>query len=193
MLIPTGFAQVNITYEVGTWPYRPQNVFGVKTTEFVGTTTEFAEAIYDIWVAEMCAYMTTDVDILQARVKYGPNATGPTEDWNGAASGDETGPTTQPAECMLIRKNTSLGGRQGRGRFYLPGMRSTFLTPSGLWDSSLVTSQQTEVNQWLAAMIAADIPPVLLHGVGTSDTTPEDIVSLTVDSRVATQRRRNRR
>jgi hypothetical protein len=193
VLIPVGFAQVNYFHSVSTWPYIAQCTVGVKTTEFVGTTTEFAEACYDLWATNILNRMTSDVLLTKVRVKYGPNSTGPAEEFAGTATGLQSGPSTNPAECVLISKNTSLGGRQGRGRFYVPGAPAADLDASGLFDTTYVGNVQAWADAWLADMQAANIDPVLLHGVGTSDTTPEDIVSLTVQQRVATQRRRNRR
>src|SRR4029450_11310810 len=193
MLIPDGFAQVNYFYEVATWPYAPENTHGIDVSSFSSTDGDLADLLISAWTNFMMAYMTDDVTLTGIRIKFGPNATGRIYDATSGFVGDEDGLTTQPAECFLIKKNTALGGRQGRGRFYLPGMRSALLTPSGLWDTALPTAMQTKATEWGAALILDDVTPVLLHGAAGPDTTPEVITSYAADARVATQRRRNRR
>lgn len=193
MLIPVDYAQVNVFMPVSQYPYVPQCTFGVDTREFVGTTTEFAEAIYDIWSTEWAGFLTSNVTFDKVRVKYGPNATGPAEEFGGSASGAVSGESVEPSVAALVTKNTSLGGRQGRGRFYLPGMPESYLNPGGDLTSTGMLQGQSCADAWLAAMNTANIPPVLLHGVGTSDTTPEEITSLTLQGRYGSQRRRNRR
>lgn len=193
MLIPVGYAQVNVFMPVNAFPYVPQCTFGIKTNEFLGTPEEMAEATYDTWAAEWDGFLTSNVTFEKVRLKFGPNSTGPAYEYGGSATGAVGGESVEPSIAALVTKSTAIGGRQGRGRFYLPGMPESYLDPGGTLTSTGILQGQSCADAWLAAMVALDLQPVLLHSVGTSDTTPEDITALTVQARYGSQRRRNRR
>ena len=90
---------------------------------------------------------------------------------------------------MLVKKLTSLGGRKGRGRMYLPpaffGEEQTDM--GGLIDPTTRSNIQGFYDSARASLGSAEIIPKLLH---SDSTTPTTINSFSVESRIATQRRR---
>lgn len=96
-----------------------------------------------------------------------------------------------PQNCaLLVRKTTGLTGRKNRGRMYWPGMTGeTSVTPQGMITGSVVTTLQGHFDDWLADCTTVDFVPVINHG---DMTIPAIVSGLTVENRIATQRRRLR-
>jgi hypothetical protein len=93
--------------------------------------------------------------------------------------------------AVLIRKNTARGGRPGRGRMYLPPfiVDQVSVSSVGLLNTALLAGMQNLATSWLVTSLAT----VVLHdSAAPGGTTPSPILSVTVQPRVATQRRRLR-
>lgn len=95
-----------------------------------------------------------------------------------------------PQNCaFLIRKQTAVPGRAGRGRMYLP----PFYLPEGSVDAiGMMTVEargnfQDLVDEWFTGL-----DPVLLHDSESPVSTPSPISSFIVQRQLATQRRRLR-
>jgi hypothetical protein len=93
--------------------------------------------------------------------------------------------------AVLLKKNTGLGGRKQRGRMYWPptGLASANVTTAGEINSTLVG---IFVDNWIEAFsnwLDNDCVPMLFHSDATAAT---PITGLTVESVLATQRRRMR-
>lgn len=104
---------------------------------------------------------------------------------------------TQQNTAVLCRKRTARGGRQGRGRFYVPvGFTAeSNITSVGVLLESVRAQLLTDLQAWRTAQAATTQPLVLLHGdplVGVAPP-PDAITAFEVDTVVATQRRRLRR
>lgn len=95
-----------------------------------------------------------------------------------------------PNNCAwLIRKNTALGGRSGKGRSYLP----PFVGVEGDVDMrGVLTSAQQLGLQGLVDDWFAGFDTVLLHDSLSPVSTPTPITQFVVDRQIATQRRRMR-
>lgn len=94
---------------------------------------------------------------------------------------------------MLFRKNTSGGGRRNKGRAYVP---STVLTEAsvdgaGVINPGNMAGTQALFTTALTATIAAGYEPRLFHT--EAPFTPTVIDTFTLESQMATQRRRMRR
>ncbi len=154
------------------------------------TAAEAAAAVGDAMRDAAIQGMTSDATVVECRVKLGPDDTGPSAVFAlgsaGVASSD--GPPAMTA--TLVRKITDLGGRKGRGRFFLPSPPENALGSDGRWGSGNVGDWNDDWAACKLAMEIAGFSPVLLH---SDATTPTEIVSFEVDSRPGTQRRRNRR
>lgn len=98
--------------------------------------------------------------------------------------------------CVLVRKNTGQPGRKNRGRMYLPGISEDGVDPLGTVIEGYRNGWQSVITSFFSATLAADFIPVIFHNIDSlpagPDDGPTDITSLTVEPRVATQRRRNR-
>lgn len=97
-----------------------------------------------------------------------------------------------PPNCSwVVQKRTALGGRQNRGRMFVPPARlgETTVNAGGTVDAATVTAEQADWTAFHASMISGDYPMVLFH----SDGSPSTIISqLVVEPRIGTQRRRLR-
>jgi len=99
--------------------------------------------------------------------------------------------------AVLCRKRTARGGRQGRGRFYLPiGLTGEGnVTAVGILLETVRAQLQTDLETWRAQMASGTQDLVLLHGdplVGVAPP-PDLITAFEVDPLIATQRTRLRR
>lgn len=195
MRIPPGFAQVNYIFAGVAVPTGAECTMGIDVTENGLTPDALAEALFDAWgTADMPGLQTTEVALREVRVKYGPNEFGPTGTDTGSFPGETAAPTCPPNTSVLIRKSTAFGGKAGTGRLYIPCVAESFVDGTGALIGGYTTSRQTPVNAWLASFTTLDAPAVLLHDVGSPlYPTPSPITALTIQPRVATQRRRLRR
>lgn len=189
MIIPVGYAQANLRFGGAALPRGAEVTLGLDFSAFVGTTAELAQAVADAWEASMLDQQSTAITLESVLVKKGPNATGQSAEVFPGTAGTVAAATTSPQVSILVKKVTALGGREGRGRFYMPGYTEADIGADGSLDSTDLDSLQTDADAFHAALLAADIEPVLLHN---SATTPTEILSFQVDSTVATQRRRLR-
>lgn len=143
---------------------------GAFTSDFLGSTF----TLQDVLVYQ------NDAGIITSAVQ-GIDATG------------AGGLAVPPVQCSLLaRKTTSRVGRKFRGRWYVPNMffaetdidamGNIAPTPFGI----LSTAFNTTVNELMANTVAV---PCLLHSDGT---TPTLLADITLQSKMATQRRRVR-
>lgn len=188
--IPDGYGQLSVIHET-------QDGVGesVWTLGFQNTGDDDAAACVDVYKSTFVASdywdaLSTTTDVTELRVKLGPSDTGPSAVTDVNLSGTNGGVPVGPQVSFLLTKNTALGGRRGRGRAFLPGHAATSLTTSGFWDPAHVSFTVSEVTSIILAAGFAGLTPVLLH---SSALTPTPITSLSGATRIATQRRRNRR
>jgi hypothetical protein len=99
-----------------------------------------------------------------------------------------------PSNCaVLISKNTALGGRRYRGRLFFPPVKLNegAVDQSGNMSGGSVTDYQTTWDGFVGNLGVSQLEPVLFHQ-GASPPVPTPITSFTVQSVIATQRRRMR-
>jgi hypothetical protein len=94
-----------------------------------------------------------------------------------------------PQTQGLIHKKTALAGRKNRGRMYIPDMEESQVNNNGLLNGSAVALLQDIADAWFGltgadALIGA---PQVLHEDASA---PTEITAMTVETTVATQRRR---
>jgi hypothetical protein len=75
---------------------------------------------------------------------------------------------------------------------YLPGVTEGSVDVSGNVAGGTINALEADLELWRAAMIAADLPPEVLHGEGSPLSVPTPITEFKMDGRVGTQRRRVR-
>ncbi len=192
-MIPAGSAQVNMKFIGTAVPTGAEITFGV-TPPTALTLLQVADAVVAAWNSSLMKDMHTSTMTLSAvGVKFGPNATGASGDFPYNIPGTNTGAAAPPNVSMLYRKGTSFGGRAGRGRFYLPAVPEVNVDQSGVVSATFHSQAVTKSANFLAALASGGVPMVVLHGLGSPLSTPSSVLTLTVDTVVATQRRRLRR
>lgn len=193
MLIPVGYAQINVGMTVNTWPYQPEVVFGVRLDNPGDTPFDVADKVWDEIETHLVPGFVNSLRLVSVRAKFGPNETGPFAERTGSVAGPGPLASASPQVSLLVHKTTLAGGRRSRGRSYWPVLDDEAILPNGNVLPARVTGWQTRMNAFLAGLLDADVPMVLLHHDPPSDVQPYLVQNYNVDSRSATQRRRNRR
>lgn len=193
MLIPDGYAQANFRYTGASTPLGAEVVMGFDIALANEEGVALADALFDAFGLVIANGFTTSTTITSCLLKYGPNATGPSYEATGSISGTGAGDAVSPNTAVLVSKSTAMGGRQGRGRMYLPGLAESEQGTGGTVSGATVTAIQGNFVDFDAALNALAVVPVLLRSADSPITVPQPITGWTVQSRVATQRRRNRK
>lgn len=193
MTIPEGYAQATWRFDGYGLPNGAVITAGLDVGGASGTPIELAEGLFDAFGDTVMNQLTPSVVLSSVRVKFGPDATGPAAEYSGTVPGKNSGTGLTPNSCFLVRKLTAQGGRSGRGRWYIPGVRETSADDAGILQQGSVDFMQGELDDFLIAVGALNTNLVVLHQPGAPLTTPTPLTALQCDSRVATQRRRLRR
>lgn len=207
LVIPVGFGEARFVFSL-VGDARPLNVT-VGFEAVAGDTLADGQTALNDMEGDFWA------DVLSADPsQWAPDYTylGATATFNGSDSGKveivapraETGTGTNaslPQNCaLLVQKRTGLGGRKGRGRFFMPPVRldEGSVAPNGQIDSAAVTVEQGLWDTWMghADGSGGQYRIVILHHdnpvVGPVPA-PTNILSLVVENLIGTQRRRLRR
>lgn len=192
-IIPVDFAQITWLFTGAGLPHGAAVTLGVDVSTFAGSPTDAANDARDAFAGEVMTFLNSAAVLTETNVKFGPTATGPTGVSTGSTAGTGATAGMAPNSTFLVHKATLFGGRAGRGRMFLPGVAESSVDQAGAIDSGTVTALQGGIDQLIVELNAAGMIPVLLHGVGSPLTVPSTITTMTVDSTVATQRRRLRR
>lgn len=193
MLIPVGAAQVNWRLGGAGLPLGAEVTLAVTVNDFVGTPADAATAAGAAWADNIMENLCNQVTFVNTHIKYGPTATGPAADQPYAVNGGIVDDPSPPNISVLVRKNTALGGRSGRGRMYIPGIGEGSTLTGGVLRAGDVGALQADLDAMHAQLIAANLRPLLLHSPDAPIADVTEVTSFTVDTRVATQRRRLRR
>lgn len=193
MIIPDGFGQVNLMFTGIAVPTGAEVTFGLEYgVPF--TAAEVADAVATaVDESDLLGVMTTAITLSNIHVKSGPNLTGASADLSQAVTGAFGENAVPPNTSMIVRKLTSAGGRSGRGRLFLPGLREDQVNGSGQWDSTLVEAVTGCWETIRTELDEANLNTVLLHGADAPISIPTLITSFAADATAATQRQRLRR
>lgn len=108
-------------------------------------------------------------------------------------AGTNGGPALPPNCAFLLRKHTSVGGRRGRGRMFIPagvGVGEDSVPATGVMAEAQRAALETRYRDWID-FLGPD--PVLFHdSESPGSTTPTPITTFTLEARLATVRRRLR-
>lgn len=190
MIIPAGYAQVSMDFVTDPVGATASVVFGVAN-DSVDPPADVAAAVFaasDAWVDNCVSVHAACVLI---RVKNGPTATGASYEMPVSMDGDVGGDMMTPQVTLLHKKVTALGGRRHRGRMFTPFTSESVVNSLGVVDPLHQAAVNGANDDFLAGLLAAGYPMVLLHAHGS--TAPDLVTSLDCQTRVATQRRRLRR
>lgn len=190
--IPAGYAQINYVFTGTAIPLGAEVTFAVQLDDPADTpATVGAKAIAALNGSTLMAHLSSGVAVTSTLVKFGPDATGPSAVTGANLVGGGTA-AASPNVAFLVRKNTSSGGRAGRGRNYWPGVPEAAVSEAGVVPSNIAAAMDGDLAALLASLLASDIPMVLLHEVGAPLVNPSTVTSYVLDNKVATQRRRLR-
>lgn len=194
MNIPLGYAQINLIFTGSSVPEGAQMTFGLDHTGSALSPTGIAEVVEAAWISSgIKSRYVSSLGLTGILVKEGPNVTGASALLGVVHNGTASGTSVAPNTSVLIRKHTAIGGRAGRGRCYFPGIPEADVDGGGLIVSTERALWETDFQTFLDDIAAESLIPVLLHGDNSPVSTPTPITGVTVDSKVATQRRRLRR
>lgn len=191
MNIPPGFSQVNLKFTGTSVPRGAQLTFGVDNTADANTPAALAALVVTAYAGSLQAVANDTLGLTGVRVKNGPNDTGPESTIGASVYGAQSASAESPQVALLVNKVTSLGGRANRGRWFLPAVRESYVDGSGIVDAGGGAAIQTKLNAFLAALVTADIPMVILHN--NEELTPTPVTGLSLQNLASSQRRRLRR
>jgi hypothetical protein len=195
VIIPATFAQVNFRFGGVACPTGAEVTLGIAhQVDPLETPTSVADRCRDAWVAAIMPQLSNQVTLVEVLCKFGPNDTGAqgsvTDNTVGGIGIEAYAPNT----AILVRKVTAGGGRRERGRMYIPGPAETAIAGGGELLPATVLALQGALDNFHTALDTGGLPPVLLHALGaTVVPPPSTILSFEVQSRIGTQRLRNRR
>lgn len=190
MIIPAGYAQINVQFDGDAVPFGAEVTYGIENTgTFLAST--IGDKVAVAWnESGIKAAWVADCRVFNYHVKLGPAATGPSYDRATDLVGTAAASSGYAGAALLVTKTTPLGGRHGKGRFFLPGLSEAKVTVGGGIESAFAGAIQEACDDLRVLHEDADIPMVLLHNV---EMAPSTIEALNVATRAATQRRRQRR
>ena len=192
MIIPVDYSQVNLKWTGNGLPLGAQTTFGVSN-DADRPPSDIAQQALNAW--DDCGVMdnlSVQVAVTSCLVKNGPNVIGPAAEVSATVPGTSGSEPLPPNVSLLVAKNTIAGGRMGKGRLFVPGLPEGSTPGGGLVAATPLAELQGKMNALLTNLRDADIPMVLLHSKEGVIDLPLLVTSLTVQSRMATQRRRLR-
>lgn len=187
-VIPFGFAQATMIYTSASLPHGAANTLGFDVQAYGGSPGSAAQDVYERWAGVVQGLAGT-IRLAEVLVKFGPGDTGPAASFSGETVSAANAPSP-PNVAYLVRKNTNIGGRQGRGRMYLPGVNESAVDAAGGIAGTLIADLSGRLGTAFAGFIADNLPPVLLHEDALA---PTPLINLDISGQVATMRRRLRR
>lgn len=187
-IIPVGFGQVTHFFTGVAVPRGAAVTYGISPSG-AGPLDTLVVDLHDAFAETILTELSSNVTLDRTALKMGPNNVGPTFEFAGPVNGGEAVQATPPNVAYLVKKATGIGGRQNRGRMYIPGATEADIDNGGNISTSQYNTIQTDVNAFLAALDALEAEMVILHN---SSSDPTTVTRLDLDSRVATQRRRLR-
>lgn len=183
-----GFMQV-LAFYTNLAGHPCQNSMGYAIDAGVDQTT--ADAVSDWLAPAYKGQITAGSRWVGVRLIVGND--GPPGEFNSSSSagaGTPTGDTEQLQVQGLLHKSTAFAGRKFRGRMYIPDILDSQCDSVGNLNASAVAKLQAIADAWfgLSAADALIHAPQILHGDGI--TAPTEVVAISVEGKVATQRRR---
>lgn len=195
MIIPVDHLQANIRLDGVALPFGAEVTQGFAVGSFPSPTPAgVADDIADAWSVNVMPALVNSVRLVEVAVKFGPNDTGPAGAVSRAVAGGLSDEPLCPNTALLVRKITTLGGRRGRGRIYVPGLPEGRFDGAGNMNASNLNIYQVAMDGFLSDCLAAGLEAVVLHAAGISTTpAPTAMTGYSVQAKAATQRDRMRR
>jgi hypothetical protein len=191
--VPAGFGLVEWRFNSGdSTGSSPMITWGV---EFDGSSTlnTIAHDLYDAFVsAGMWSEASHFWQLTGCYVKEGPLVSGLSALYTETTDGGEGNPPVPSQVAVVFQKVTGMGGRAGRGRFFLPGLTYVRTQNGYTVNAGTMPLLITAAASLLTNVAAVDgvIGSVLFHeGSGA----PTEILELIPQADLATIRRRARK
>jgi hypothetical protein len=189
-----GFAMITLQWRVTLGSHVQQATWGINPAEDA-TPSQMAADLDEAWgLAFPVSILSNKYTWLETKAAWVPTGE---VDPIIAFAGDQIvgtflGAAASPNVSGLIKKRTGAGGRTGQGRSYLtPGyIEEGNIDESGTLNPTTRTSLQAKCDSFFTHVADAGHALVLFHE--SQAILPRVILSLEMDSRVATQRRRLR-
>lgn len=188
MIIPVGYYHIQHFFGGTSLPNGAAITYGLGGFG-AGTPAEAAEACHDAFASTFLLDMSSTTQIVETRAKAGPNDVGPFGSYTEILVGGQTDSPVPPNTALLVEKRTAVGGRSGRGRFYLPGVPEGSVPGSGILTVTIQGFWQARADAFLTALETFSTGMYVLHNTSSD---PTSVTDLQVDPVVATQRRRLR-
>ena len=190
LVIPDGFGEASVLMDFITGPSNPMVcVFGYINdgAQPPGVNAQF---INDAWDQFIMGNIHINNNVLHLRTSVRQNPGNGTATVASGAAGPQAGQGLPPNVTYLIRKQTARGGRDGRGRMYLPGPNINSVLEGGVVHPTAISDLTVAMQNFNADLGSVSIEMYLLHSVPI--TAPDAVTFLSCDSVIATQRRRLR-
>lgn len=187
-IIKNDEAQLTFGFTGSALPYGAAVTVGVDIVAYAGSALALAELAGSYW-GPILSHLGGSVRLVEVTAKFGPSSTGASASYDPDLVGSSAD-CANGATAILVQKLTNTGGRQGKGRFFLPCPADSD-TSNGIVSPSSLAALQTDLDDFYEGMLDADAPLVVLHTNPATAASP--ILSLHAAPRVATVRRRNRR
>ena len=187
--IPDGFGEATINMDFIAGPSNPMAmVFGYSHAGVnpSGHAQVLAEAFRD----SVMTITPWSNNLLVKDVSCKENPGGVSGSFTISQPGISADKALPPQICVLVRKNTDQGGRPGRGRMYMPGLTDAQTLEGGFIVPSSVTLINGEFGDFRTSIGLSDLPMVVLHS--NPALAPANVITLSVQDVLATQRRRIR-
>lgn len=197
--IPPGYAQCSLPMQHELLGRTAYVTWGIDTSAAAGDFVAAADNCVWAFAGGWNGELDSQVVVGPAELRVGQDGGDPlTIVGTLTASGTETAAMPPPSVSLLVKKQTNLGGKQGRGRMYIPWVtQEAGINDVGNLDGSTLSVRQADALEFFEQLASGfeDYPPtpmVLLHDeplVGSAPA-PTPVVGLVVDQLVANQRRR---
>ncbi len=197
LYLPPGFYQWSLRFTGLALPTGAA-VTGCGVRTATPTPTSMAETMFGSVVANFLPLMSNLVTLSEVYIRLGSSdGTGESHTRFSASTGASTAGACSPGVAVLGRLSSGLGGRRGRGRLYLPGLTEPQVDHAGILLPTFVSAWSTALADWRTNHIAAGIPIAIGHRYADAfigpKLPPTEITAASADSRVASQRKRQRR
>lgn len=197
VIIPNGYGQASFKFQNTSNPKLFVVTFGFKDNTGSGLANTAAGLWHSYFTATgrpfNVAKMSNEYAMVECAVTI-MTLTGPIVGSYAPANVGTVVTNSLPRNCaMLVRKNTSRGGRHGRGRMYVPPFNfdEANVSSAGAIAAGTLAPIQTLYADALTAAQAGQYPPYLLHE--SPSVTPDAVTSIVCQGTLATQRTRMRK
>lgn len=196
MYWPAGFALVT-HYMVQEGDSEPMlTTIGCSSTGLPGGASDIANTFVTSWEDNLAGLFSVDSALDHVEVAAGPSSAPIRADsTNGPVAGTASSGIVLPNTSVLVRKQTGLGGRKGRGRMYWPCFGQVQnMTGNGLLVGGFMGTIQGAFDDWAAQIVDSTGPGAVgeLYLFHAEEEAPTQIEAMIVQQRLATQRRRLR-